>query len=303
MNPLIRFPDKAIVMPLRLFGSVEYYAAMSAFGTVYIDDTTRFDKRQKAVHRYSIIDTQGPLDLTVPIAKPKVSPKAPIDLATPNVVEEGRKATWRDIALSSHGNWQHVHDVSLASPYGRTPFYEFYADRLKSFFAEDVVYSFESIADYDLAADSLVRIILGFENRVIPLSVAAKDHHLSKTAGEHHHSAVAEEYLKLAETSSNDVSSHLDDVVGLPIRYNGIPSIKSSGTLISKNIPSVNVSEIIDSKDTAKLISEIMPLEYYQVRSARFGFAGRLSILDLIFNLGPEAPLHLHRLTSKLKTE
>lgn len=34
---------------------------------------------------------------------------------------------------------------------------------------------------------------------------------------------------------------------------------------------------------------------YYQVRADRLGFIPDLSILDLLFNLGPEAPLHLHK--------
>lgn len=35
---------------------------------------------------------------------------------------------------------------------------------------------------------------------------------------------------------------------------------------------------------------------YYQVRSARHGFLPGLSILDLIFNMGPESPLYLRSL-------
>jgi hypothetical protein len=38
-----------------------------------------------------------------------------------------------------------------------------------------------------------------------------------------------------------------------------------------------------------------LPLEYHQVFSDRLGFRPNLSILDLIFNLGPEALSYLHR--------
>lgn len=38
------------------------------------------------------------------------------------------------------------------------------------------------------------------------------------------------------------------------------------------------------------------PLPYWQVRADRLGFIPDLSILDLIFNLGPEAQLYLRRL-------
>ena len=36
-------------------------------------------------------------------------------------------------------------------------------------------------------------------------------------------------------------------------------------------------------------------LPYWQVRADRLGFIGGLSVLDLIFNLGPEAALHIRR--------
>lgn len=39
---------------------------------------------------------------------------------------------------------------------------------------------------------------------------------------------------------------------------------------------------------------EILP--YYQVWASRFGFTPNLSILDLIFNLGPESPLYLKKI-------
>ena len=41
-------------------------------------------------------------------------------------------------------------------------------------------------------------------------------------------------------------------------------------------------------------LPEIPP--YYQVRQGQLGFIGGLSILDLLFNLGPEALLYLRSL-------
>lgn len=39
-----------------------------------------------------------------------------------------------------------------------------------------------------------------------------------------------------------------------------------------------------------------LPTPYYQVRQARHGFVPHLSILDLIFNMGPESPLILQKM-------
>lgn len=43
------------------------------------------------------------------------------------------------------------------------------------------------------------------------------------------------------------------------------------------------------------------PMPYYQIRSHSLGFIPHLSVLDLIFNLGPEATLYLDRLLTQSK--
>lgn len=45
---------------------------------------------------------------------------------------------------------------------------------------------------------------------------------------------------------------------------------------------------------------ELEPIEYYQLRADRLGFREGLSVLDLIFNLGPEAPLLLRQIKLSL---
>ncbi len=50
----------------------------------------------------------------------------------------------------------------------------------------------------------------------------------------------------------------------------------------------------------APLPSPLLP--YWQVRAGSFGFVGALSVLDLIFNLGPEAQLYLYRAAKALKS-
>lgn len=43
----------------------------------------------------------------------------------------------------------------------------------------------------------------------------------------------------------------------------------------------------------------VTPVEYYQVRAMQHGFIPNLSILDLIFNMGPETPLVLQQIINK----
>lgn len=208
---LMVFPGRTIVLPLRYYGNIGYYAAMAACGRAVICADALFDKRAKAVHRCDIADTHGPVSLTVPIAKPH-------GIA---------RARWSDVRLSDHGAWWHVHRVTLESAYGRTPFFEYYIDRFLPYLTPGVMELCPTIADLDLAIDSIIREILLIDTEV------------SLCGGE----VAAEE------------------------------------------------PECVENAD--------MPA-YYQVRAHRQGFIPGLSVLDLIFNLGPEAPLYLRGLTDRL---
>lgn len=227
VNPLVRFPDVTIELPLQYFGSIEHYALMSAFGHVVIDDTARFDKRFKSAHRCVIADTRGPLLLTVPIRK-----STDTDRHSPLL--------WSDIAISDHGQWWQDIDVSLASAYGRTPFYEFYIDRLRKFFDRQTPDAFRSVADLDIACDAAIRAILGLAT---------------------------------------------------------VPTYKSSISESDRLREPQNASERVYAKT---LLPQLQTVEYYQVRRDRLGFIPSLSILDLIFNLGPESPLLLRAMTARL---
>jgi hypothetical protein len=211
-------------MELRqLFGPIDYWLRRGAMEPVA--DDALFDKRRKEVHRYTIADVNGPLTLTVPIVKPHGL----------------QNATWQDVRLSDHGQWWHVHRISLESAYGRTPFFEFYIDRFLPFLSREAVDRFPSIIAYDRAIDAEISRIL------FPKGLPA----FSNESFERHESF---------ETASNGRFCAPSDCEG---------------------------------KARAK---EAVP--YWQPRQERFGFIGGLSILDLIFCLGPEAALYLQRLSA-----
>lgn len=191
-------PRRRIVLAPELAGSIERYAAIAAAGDAVVAEGLPFDKRRKSVHRMAIADTRGRLELTVPIAKP----------------DSSRSARWADIALSDHGNWWAVHFTALESAYGRTPFFEFYADRFAPLYA-------------DFPGGSAV----GFDARI---------------------EAVICDILDI-KAPRRDAS--------------------------------------LNERPTA-----LKPchLPYWQVRADKLGFIPGLSILDLIFNLGPDAQIFLY---------
>ena len=202
------------LFPSRYLASVGYYAALSAYDTVVIDAGMRFDKRQKSVHRCRIADTHGETYLTVPIEKP---------VSMTN-------ARWKDIMVSGHGNWWHVHWETLQSAYGRTPFFEYYADDFASLFTSDAVS--KPLVGFNQQLDELLR-----------------------------------KFFQITTAVSVADSSELENVVDdFRLREPDFDSIE----------------------------------EYYQVRAAKHGFLASLSAVDLLFNMGPESPLILSKMSSKL---
>ena len=56
------------------------------------------------------------------------------------------KSTIADVLISDHGNWRHLHWQALQSAYGESPFFEYYEDDLRPFFAEN---KWERLLDYN----------------------------------------------------------------------------------------------------------------------------------------------------------
>lgn len=203
-GPFPLWPERIVALPPLYFPPAAYYALIAACGKACVDTTLPYDKRRKETHRCVIADTRGPLELTVPIEKPDFS----------------RKPSWADVRLSNHGQWWDKHRTALESAYGRTPYFEFYIDRLLAFFNRDTVGNYRDVASLNRAVNREICGILSIPEPVYTISEAV--------------------------TPENDYRR---------------TTFKETGS----------------------------PVEYYQVRRATLGFIGGLSVLDLIFNMGPEA--------------
>ena len=116
---------------------------------VVIDLSLRWNKRAKSTHRYEIADVNGKISLTVPIEKP----------------ESILNAKYSDIKLSTHGEWWHVHKVTLESAYGRTPFFEHYFPRFEKFFSRETVEEFPFLWQYFLESTNLLARSLSVATR------------------------------------------------------------------------------------------------------------------------------------------
>lgn len=195
-------PEPTCLQP-RLFAPIAWWVEAIKGDRVHIGGLGRWDKRDKATHRYDIADVRGRLSLTVPVSRR----------------HDAGEAGMRQTVLSEHGEWWHVHRVTLESAYGRTPFFEHYIPNLAMFFDRSTVDRFQGLCGYIEATTASVMKLLGQPMEVV----------------------------------------------------------------MSDSVPTVTAD-----------IADLPP--YYQVRRSQLGFIGGLSILDLLFNLGPEALLYLRSL-------
>lgn len=188
------------ILPAAFAPSAAYYAALLGRERAGIALNALYDKRRKETHRYDVADTRGRLQLTVPVGPPHGIPRA----------------RWTDVRISGHGRWQAVHATTLASAYGRTPYYAHYMPKLAPALLAD---------EGALLADRIKLL-----NRIV-CDILLIDTEIDYSP----------------ETATMDIPSDAD----------------------------------------AK--------EYWQIRRKEHGFLIGLSVLDLIFNIGPEAALYIRQ--------
>ena len=194
---------------------VQYFAHLQSAEQVWIEQYDHYQK-QTYRNRCVIAAPDGPLSLTVPIEKPNT-----------------QKAFMRDIHISDHGNWRHLHWNAIESAYNHTPFFEYYKDDFRPFYEK----KFDFLVDYNEQLCQLVCQLIDID------------------------------------TSFQRTESYVAE-----------PS-----------------NTIIDLRDAIHPKKELMNdasfgvIPYYQVFQERLGFLPNLSIIDLLFNMGPEAILVLQK--------
>lgn len=85
-------------------GPIQQYCKMLQYPEVRIETAENYVK-QTYRNRCSIAAANGPLSLSIPIVKP-----------------DTLKCQTKDIRISDHGNWRHLHWNALVSAYNMSPF-------------------------------------------------------------------------------------------------------------------------------------------------------------------------------------
>ena len=106
-----------IILPSAYLAPVGYYALLLAHGReVRIEQWEHYVK-QTLRNRAVIATEAGRMPLTIPVEH-----------------NGGKKMAMRDVKISDHGNWRHLHWQALRSAYEHSPYFEFYADEIAVFY-------------------------------------------------------------------------------------------------------------------------------------------------------------------------
>ena len=197
-------------------GPVQQYCKLFQYPEVHLETAENYLK-QTFRNRCTIAVPDGELALSIPTVKPNTL-----------------KCPMRDIRISDHGNWRHLHWNAIESAYNHTPFFEYYKDDFRPFYEK----KYEFLADFN---EELCRLICSLID-IQPDMERTSEYRTEFT---------------LDETDFRE---------------------------------SIHPKKDFTLEDTA-----FSPQPYYQVFQERLGFLPNLSIIDLLFNMGPESLLVLQK--------
>ena len=98
---------------------IQWYAKLFHSNGCWIEQHDHFQK-QTYRNRCIIATANGAQALTIPIERPSG--------------EQASRMAMKDIRISDHGNWRHIHWQAIVSAYNDSPFFEYYADDFLPFF-------------------------------------------------------------------------------------------------------------------------------------------------------------------------
>ena len=213
------------------FGPIQWYQKLNRYDHCVIEQFDNFQK-QTYRNRCRIATANGSQVLTVPVER-----------------TEG-KCLMRDVRISDHGAWRHLHWNALQSAYGESPFFEFYADDLHPFFERRWTF----LLDFNMDITNKLCELLDIHPRL-----SLTTNYIPSTSGEEEKSFGKEEKtLREEEKNVGDME------------------------------PFIDFREAIHPKHPLP-DADFAPRPYYQQHAPRHGFQPNLSILDLLFNEGNEA--------------
>ena len=139
------------------FGPIQWYQKLNRYDECLIERHESFIK-QTYRNRMIIPTTNGPLSLTIP-------------------TNHDISLSMKDIRISDHANWRHVHWNALLSAYGESPFFEYYQDDIRPFYEK----KYEFLFDFNMETTQKMIELLDIRPKI---SVTAE--YFPKSEGSNH---------------------------------------------------------------------------------------------------------------------
>ena len=235
------------------FGPIQWYQKLNRYDECLIERHESFIK-QTYRNRMIIPTTNGPLSLTIP-------------------TNHNTSLAMKDIRISDHANWRHVHWNALLSAYGESPFFEYYQDDIRPFYEK----KYEFLFDFNMEITEKMIELLDIRPKISITNEYIQNEELKVKS-------IESEELKVKNEESNGLANH---------------KVQSSNLKVqSKEVQSKEVQSIVDFREAIRPKKPLPDAEfesrrYYQVYEQKFGFQPNMSILDLLFNEGNEAIFYL----------
>lgn len=205
--------NESVYLSSAYLAPVQYYTKLYAYPQIYVEQHDNYIK-QTYRNRCIIASADGPLALTIPTER-----------------TDSLKCPMKDVRISDHGKWRHLHWTAIESAYKTSPYFDYYQDDFRPFYEK----KYEFLFDFN---EKLCETVC----KLIDITPC-----IQRT----------EEYRQEFQTNE------------------------------------VDFREMIHPKKDDSLDVEFSPEPYYQVFETRHGFLPNLSIIDLLFNMGPESLLVL----------
>ncbi len=200
-------------------GPVQLYTKLCTFERIMLETEENFLK-QTYRNRCVIAAANGLQALTIPIVKP-----------------DTLKCLTRDIRISEHGNWRHLHWNALVSAYRMSPFFEYYEDDFAPFYEK----RYEFLLDFNERLREIICELIDIQPDIQPTTI--------------YQSQVENDFRESISPKSKEEDE------------------------------------------------TFQPVPYYQVFQEKHGFLPNLSIVDLLFNMGPESIVVLKNSLNKHEFE
>lgn len=130
--------NTSILLSTAYFAPIQYFSKLASFPEIYIEQYENFSK-QTYRNRTIILGANGPISLIVPVVKGRE-----------------QKIKIKDLQIAYDEDWQRNHWRTIFSAYNSSPFFEYYADEIKSFFQK----KYDFLFDFNLKiTEKLIEIL------------------------------------------------------------------------------------------------------------------------------------------------